>query len=58
MNSNIIEKYLDYTKKSLIKYFKLVLPKLRVKDISLIIDKYLEIRYYNYYDLDKNGIKK
>lgn len=58
MNSNIIEKYLDYTKKSLTKYFKLVLPKLRVKDISLIIDKYLEIRYYNYYDLDKNGIKK
>ena len=48
MNSNIIEKYLDYTKKSLTKYFKLVLPKLRVKDISLIIDKYLEIRYYNY----------
>lgn len=58
MNSNIIEKYIEYSKKSLTKYFKLIFIKLRVKDIQVIIDKYIEIRYYNYYDLDNIEIKK
>lgn len=57
--NNIIEKYLDFSSKTLTKYFKLIFKnKLKIKDIQVIIKKYHEIRYYNYYNENNLQIKQ
>lgn len=57
--NNIIAKYLDFSLKTLTKYFKLIFKsKLKIKEIQVIIKKYQEIRYYNYYNENNLQIKQ
>lgn len=51
--SSIIQKYIDFSLKSLSKYSKLVFKtKMKLDDIDVILNTYKEIRFYNYLDVD------
>ena len=53
MTINLANKYIELTKKEIISYLKLVFGNKFVKKYSdMYIKKYIEIRYYNFYDYD------
>ena len=55
MTINLANKYIELTKKEIISYLKLVFGNKFVKKYSdIYIKKYIEIRYYNFYDYDTN----
>ncbi len=55
MTINLANKYIELTKKEIISYLKLVFGNKFVKKYSdVYIKKYIEIRYYNFYDYDTN----
>lgn len=56
MADNIINKYIDLTKKQIIEYMKIIFDNKIVKDVlESFIEKYINIRYYNFYSDDING---
>lgn len=52
MACNIVKEYIDFSKKNIIKYLKLILEKNYSKDIvEPLVDVYINVRYYNNCDI-------
>ena len=53
MTINLTDKYIELTRKQIIEYLKLVFEnKFSKKYCDIYIKKYIDIRYYNFYDYD------
>ena len=53
MTINLADKYIELTKKQIIEYLKLILGnKFSKKYCDIYMKKYIDIRYYNFYDYD------
>ena len=51
MTINIMNQYIKITKKEIETYMKLVFDKKFIKEYNdIFVDKYIKIRYYNFYD--------
>ena len=45
------QEYIEFSKKNIIEYFKLILEKKYNKELVLkLLDTYIKVRYYNYYE--------
>ena len=55
MTSNIMNQYIEITKKQINTFLKLIFEKkFNKKYCDMFIQKYINIRYYNFYDNDIN----
>lgn len=51
MSCNVGNTYVNFAKKSITKYMRIILDKYFDKNIfSVLLDTYIDVRYYNYYD--------
>lgn len=51
MANNIAKEYIDFSKKNINKYLKMILEKYYDKEIvSSLLETYINVRYYNYYE--------
>ena len=47
----VVEEYIEFSKKNILKYLKLILEKYYDKEIvSSLLETYINVRYYNYYE--------
>lgn len=52
MASNIVKEYIDFSKKNITKYLKIILEQDYSKEIiEPLLDTYINVRYYNNYDI-------
>lgn len=52
MTSNIVKEYIDFSKKNITKYLKIILEQDYSKEIiEPLLDTYINVRYYNNYDI-------
>lgn len=57
MNNSVCLEYIDFVKKCIYKYFKLIMGKNFDKGIfDSLMDTYIKVRYYNYFDIKYKNV--